>query len=78
MMVVLAWTVSTSLAVFPLMFAEYHYDSNNFMCRPNFRIRGGFVFLCVYTVITFIVPVGIVVFCNIKVRIAKFNSISII
>ncbi|KAF6216499.1 hypothetical protein GE061_000841 [Apolygus lucorum] len=63
----LAWFLCISLAVIPHTFTTFRMNPINFDCRPIFYIFGGFVFVCVYSTTTFIIPVSIVVFCNIKV-----------
>ncbi|CAA9993619.1 unnamed protein product [Nesidiocoris tenuis] len=39
-----------------------------YVCRPPvFCVVGGFAFVLFYTLITFLLPVGIVIFCNVNV-----------
>uniref|UniRef100_A0A146LYC3 Melatonin receptor type 1A n=3 Tax=Lygus hesperus TaxID=30085 RepID=A0A146LYC3_LYGHE len=63
----LAWALCISLAVVPHTFTSFRTNPITFDCRPVLYILGGFVFVCVYSIATFIIPVSIVVFCNIKV-----------
>lgn len=64
----ITWISSLILAS-PALFAgdSYKYDDASFFCTPNFNKTFAVCYSFVYTTLVFIVPLVLILMCNVKV-----------
>ncbi|XP_066901915.1 histamine H2 receptor isoform X2 [Halyomorpha halys] len=70
----LAWLLALGLALPPLFISQYTYSQGLLACSPDLSVRGGLCYSAIYTALTLLLPIAVIMACNLKVlMIARYH-----